>query len=160
MAEESVGAIIGRNVRALRERGLYTRRELAARTNISHQTIAHLEQGTSDRPRRRTIEALAGALGVDVETLLAGVPTTPRQEAAPVPLDAEPRQRSEHPLVIDSRVEVDEAGDERLRMVVLWNVPEEERGYYRASLRLNGMTDYIEEELTPQRAAEMLAGVR
>jgi len=73
MAEETAGAIIGRNVRHLRDAGLWTRSELAEKSGVSRQAIAHMELGISDRPRRGTIEKLANGLGVDVETLLAGV---------------------------------------------------------------------------------------
>ncbi len=73
MAEETAGAIIGRNVRHLRDAGLWTRSELAEKSGVSRQAIAHMELGISDRPRRGTIEKLAKGLGVDVETLLEGV---------------------------------------------------------------------------------------
>ena len=84
MAEETAGAIIGRNVRNLRDAGLWTRSELAEKSGVSRQAIAHLELGTSDRPRRSTIEKLARGLGVEVETLLKGV------EGSDVPLDTAP----------------------------------------------------------------------
>ena len=82
MAEERAGAIIGRNVRRLRDGGLWTREELAAKAGVARQTIAHLELGTSGRPRRGTIEKIAGALDVPIETLLAGTDgETPKAEA-------------------------------------------------------------------------------
>ena len=84
MAEETAGAIIGRNVRNLRDAGLWTRSELAEKSGVSRQAIAHLELGTSDRPRRGTIEKLARGLGVEVETLLRGV------EGSNVPLGIAP----------------------------------------------------------------------
>ena len=84
MAEETAGAIIGRNVRNLRDAGLWTRSELAEKSGVSRQAIAHLELGTSDRPRRGTIEKLARGLGVEVETLLKGV------DGSNVPLDIAP----------------------------------------------------------------------
>jgi transcriptional regulator with XRE-family HTH domain len=73
MEQETPGAAIGRRVRRMRDHGLWTRSELAERTGLSRQAIANLELGTSDRPRRGTIEKLAGALGVDIETLLEGM---------------------------------------------------------------------------------------
>jgi transcriptional regulator with XRE-family HTH domain len=70
MAEASPGAIIGRNVRAVREAKLFSRAELANRAGVSLAGIDNLERGLSARPRRRTIEKLARALEVDVDTLL------------------------------------------------------------------------------------------
>lgn len=72
MAEEAPGAVIGRNIRAMREGGMYTRGELAEKAGVSAQGIAHLELGMSERPRRTTLEKIARGLGVDVETLLEG----------------------------------------------------------------------------------------
>ena len=69
-----------------------------------------------------------------------------------------PQSREESPLTIVGRVVTNENGDEQYRMVVLWNVPPEERERHRASLRRNGMTDFLEEELTT-KVDEALAGV-
>jgi transcriptional regulator with XRE-family HTH domain len=70
MAEASPGANIGRNVRAVRERKLFSRTDLAERSGVSLAGIDHLERGLSARPRRRTIEKLAEALDVDVDALM------------------------------------------------------------------------------------------
>ena len=78
---------MGRNVRKLRERGMYSRPELAERAGVSLPGITRLELGEVPRPRRTTLEKLARVLGVPVETLL-------EQEAAPAPLGA---ARSELP---------------------------------------------------------------
>ncbi len=153
MAGVRSGAIIGRNVRRLRDGGLWTREELAEKAGVSRQTIAHLELGTSGRPRRGTIEKLADALDVPIETLLAGTDGAAEITDATEPL---PQKRAEHPLVIVGRVESD-----GLRMVVLWNVPPDEREPYRASLRMNGVVDFREEEMDPQaaeQAAVLIAG--
>jgi transcriptional regulator with XRE-family HTH domain len=87
MAEASPGANIGRNVRAVRERKLFSRTDLAERSGVSLAGIDHLERGLSARPRRRTIEKLAEALDVDVDTLM---------EEAAHPLAQAPR--SQDPL--------------------------------------------------------------
>jgi len=93
MAEETPGAIIGRTVRRLRDAGLWTRDELAERSGVSRQAIAHLELGASDRPRRVTVEKLAKGLGVDVETLLAGVDgEAPKGEEPPSPTEEQERR--------------------------------------------------------------------
>src|SRR5215208_12790 len=81
MAKRSPGEIIGRNVRAVREAKLFSRTELAERSGVSLAGIDHLERGLSARPRRRTVEKLAKALGVDVEVLLGEAPL-PLGEAA------------------------------------------------------------------------------
>jgi transcriptional regulator with XRE-family HTH domain len=72
LVELSPGEIIGRNVRAVREAKLFSRPDLAKRSGLSLAGIDHLERGLSARPRRRTIEKLAKALDVDVDTLMEG----------------------------------------------------------------------------------------
>jgi transcriptional regulator with XRE-family HTH domain len=72
LVEPSPGEIIGRNVRATREAKLFSRPDLAKRSGLSLAGIDHLERGLSARPRRRTIEKLAKALDVDVDTLMEG----------------------------------------------------------------------------------------
>jgi transcriptional regulator with XRE-family HTH domain len=83
MAEASPGANIGRNVRAVRERKLFSRTDLAERSGVSLAGIDHLERGLSARPRRRTIEKLADALDVDVDILMAET-ASPLAEAPPL----------------------------------------------------------------------------
>jgi transcriptional regulator with XRE-family HTH domain len=72
LVEPSPGEVIGRNVRAAREAKLFSRPDLAKRSGLSLAGIDHLERGLSARPRRRTIEKLAKALDVDVDTLMEG----------------------------------------------------------------------------------------
>jgi transcriptional regulator with XRE-family HTH domain len=86
MAESSPGASIGRNVRAARERNLFSRRDLAERSGLSLAGIDNLERGLSARPRRRTIEKLAEALDVDIGVLM--------EETAYPLAEAPPSQRS------------------------------------------------------------------
>ena len=156
MAEETAGAIIGRNVRRLRDGGLWTREELADRARVSRQTIAHLELGTSGKPRRVTIEKLARALGVPVATLLAGTDGDALPKAqSPLP---PPDQRPDDAFVLTGRIVEDEDGDQRFRWVVKWVAPEQERGQYRAVLREMTGGDYAEEEMTPEAAEVLMAG--
>jgi transcriptional regulator with XRE-family HTH domain len=77
------GEIIGRNVRAVREGQLLSRPDLAARSGVAKPTIAALELGMSAHPRRRTVEKIAGALGVPVEDLIREDLTRPKSEAPP-----------------------------------------------------------------------------
>jgi len=85
MAEDSTtpGALIGRNVRAAREAQLLSRPDLAERSGVAKPTIAALELRMSARPRRRTVEKLADALGISVEELMSAEPPAPKGEAPP-----------------------------------------------------------------------------
>ena len=151
MAEGTPGEVVGRNLRTLRERGLYSRTELAERSGVSEPGITRLELGMVSRPRRTTLERLARVLDVPVETLL-------EQEAAPAPL-AEAR-RPEEAFRVVGRIVKDEAGNDQRRWTVKWNVPEEERDQHRALIaQLIGSDDYDEETLTPEQAVVLMAGV-
>src|SRR5215208_1361425 len=81
METETPGAIIGRRLRELREAGFYTRHELAERSGLSEQGIAHLESGRAKRPRRATLEKAAKGLGVPIGTLLSGTGGEPAEAA-------------------------------------------------------------------------------
>src|SRR5215210_5272103 len=70
MAEASPGARIGRTLRALREERLLSRPVLAERAGVNFMTIDHIERGLVERPRRTTLEKLAGPLGVGVNELI------------------------------------------------------------------------------------------
>jgi transcriptional regulator with XRE-family HTH domain len=83
MAEEAPGVIIGRNVRAARRAHLFSQDELAKRAGLSRAGLEKLELGQTDRPQRRTVEKLAGALGVAVEELLSEEPLSPLGQALP-----------------------------------------------------------------------------
>lgn len=57
-----------RNLRAVRAYMDMDQYELAAKSGVDQATISQLERGHR-RPRRSTVEKLAAALGVEVETL-------------------------------------------------------------------------------------------
>jgi transcriptional regulator with XRE-family HTH domain len=78
------GQIVGRNVRAVRAEQLLSQRELAERSGVAKITIATMELGKSARPRRRTVEKLADALGVSAEDLIREDLTRPKAEAPPL----------------------------------------------------------------------------
>jgi transcriptional regulator with XRE-family HTH domain len=150
MEQETPGAAIGRRVRALRDHGLWTRSELAVRAGVSRPAIANLELGNSDRPRRGTIEKLAKALGVDVETLLT--------DGGAVPLPT--ARRPDEAFRIVGRIEEDADGGNRRVWVVKWAVPPEERDRYREIVgQLTQGDDYDEQALTPEQAAVLMAAV-
>jgi len=81
MLESGVGPLIGRNVRELRERRVYSREQLAEVSGVSAQSIKWLELGGTRRPQRHTIEKLAEVLGVAVEDLASEEPIDPKAEA-------------------------------------------------------------------------------
>lgn len=60
--------IIGRNIKAKRERLQISRHELEKKSGVSHLTIAKLELGNSN-PLFCTVARLADALGVSVNRL-------------------------------------------------------------------------------------------
>jgi transcriptional regulator with XRE-family HTH domain len=149
MERETPGAAIGRRVRHIRDHGLWTRSELAERTGLSRQAIANLELGTSERPRRGTIEKLAGALGVDIETLLTDVGEVyPKAEGS----------RPEEAFRVVGRIVEHEDGTNERRWVVKWNVPPAERDQYREIIAdLISGAEYDEETLTPEEARVLMA---
>ncbi len=66
---KSVGpGAFARNLRAVRAYVDMDQYELAEKSGVSQATIAMLERGHR-QPRRSTVEKLAAALGVEVETL-------------------------------------------------------------------------------------------
>jgi len=156
------GQIVGRNVRAARAEKLFSQRELAERSGVAKITIATLELGRSARPRRSTVEKLANALGVEPDDLLSAEPPGSKVggrsslEPSFNDLLAEERlpsiSREESAFVIVGR-----RVDEQLRMVVLWNVPPEDREQYRPTLRRMLPGGFIEDKL-PEGARELLAG--
>jgi transcriptional regulator with XRE-family HTH domain len=89
MTERTPGHAIGDKVRELRERGFFTRRELAQRSGLAQITLQHLEHGMSARPRRQTLEKVANGLSVPIDVLLeAAEDEDPKAEAPPSPAQA------------------------------------------------------------------------
>jgi transcriptional regulator with XRE-family HTH domain len=82
MTEGSPGPEIGRRIRDIREAQLRSRADVAERAGLSVPGIAHLELGGIERPRRRTIEKLANALGVSVGVLMGEEPYHPKVRPA------------------------------------------------------------------------------
>ena len=70
MGRAAPGARIGATIREIRERKLMTRSDLAELSGASVQGITRVELGESDRPRRKTIERIAAALGMDPDELV------------------------------------------------------------------------------------------
>jgi transcriptional regulator with XRE-family HTH domain len=74
-------ALIGRNLRALREEGMYSRAEFAKRSGVSEPTVLRIEFGDHPHPRRTTLEKMAGVFGLTVEDLLREDLTSPKDLA-------------------------------------------------------------------------------
>ncbi|MDJ0380398.1 helix-turn-helix transcriptional regulator [Streptomyces sp. G-G2] len=87
----------GNRLRALRTRARLSQDELSQKSGVSVRALADLERGRARGPQRRTVEALAGALGLDPDGAaeLEAVARTgrprPRAPAAPA---------ARHPLAL------------------------------------------------------------
>lgn len=68
---------ISDRLRAARERLGWSREELAFRADLSWSAIAQVESGRRRNLRPRTLAHLAAALGVSIDYLVNGQPTTP-----------------------------------------------------------------------------------
>jgi transcriptional regulator with XRE-family HTH domain len=68
---------IGTRLRAARERLGWSREALAVHSELSWSAIAQVESGRRRNLRPRTLSALAGALGVSIDYLLHGAPSSP-----------------------------------------------------------------------------------
>lgn len=56
-------------IRVLREQAGLTQEELADRSGLSIRAISDLERGRTTKPHRRSVAALAGALGIEGSSL-------------------------------------------------------------------------------------------
>ncbi|RSS79940.1 XRE family transcriptional regulator [Streptomyces sp. WAC06614] len=81
----SAGDGFGPRLRALRQGAGFSQEDLAHASGVSVRTLSNLEQGRSRGPQRRTVQALAKALGLDAadareleEAASAGRPRTAR----------------------------------------------------------------------------------
>ena len=68
---------IGTRLRAARERLGWSREALAVHSELSWSAIAQVESGRRRNLRPRTLSALAGALGVSIDYLVNGAPSSP-----------------------------------------------------------------------------------
>jgi transcriptional regulator with XRE-family HTH domain len=62
---------LGGNVKALREAAGLTQQQLATKAGLSMSGLGTIEQGKKPDPRLSTVVALANALGVTVDELIA-----------------------------------------------------------------------------------------
>lgn len=112
-------------MRAARERLGWSREALAFHSDISWSSVAQVESGRRKNLRPGTLTALAGALGVTVDYLLCGGPTSPAMLEHRVlmyetdeeflnvagPFLAAAVERSEAALAVTSRTNIDFLSD-------------------------------------------------
>lgn len=75
-------AVIGRRIKEEREKRGLTQRALADAADITDKFVSNIERG-SRQPATKTLQAIAGALKIELKDLFAGVPSTHK------PLDAD-----------------------------------------------------------------------
>lgn len=71
---QRIRKVDGEKLRAYREDRWWTQQELAAESGVNRMTIGQIERGENGSPRRGTIKALAGALGLNPNDLLEDRP--------------------------------------------------------------------------------------
>jgi transcriptional regulator with XRE-family HTH domain len=76
--------VLGDFVRTVRNSQNLTLEQLAARSGLTYRAVQAIETGESERPRRDTLHALAGGLGVPLSALAVMVYEAP-PNAMPVP---------------------------------------------------------------------------
>ena len=64
--------MIGKNIRALRQRKKLSQEKLARLTDISLNTLTKIESGYTKRPSIQTIHKIAKALDVSLDELVEG----------------------------------------------------------------------------------------
>jgi transcriptional regulator with XRE-family HTH domain len=82
MASDSPGARLGRRLRVLREERFMSQEALAQAAGLSQRTLRKIEGGATRLPQHKTLEKLAGALGITVDELIG----TPRPVNPPLEL--------------------------------------------------------------------------
>ena len=64
--------MIGKNIRALRQKKKLSQEKLARLTDISLNTLTKIESGFTKRPSIQTIHKIAKVLGVSLDELVEG----------------------------------------------------------------------------------------
>ena len=73
---------LGRLIRDQRRQAELTLRDLAERTNVSNPYLSQIERGLHE-PSARVVRAIAGALNLSAETLLAHLDADPDDDRPP-----------------------------------------------------------------------------
>ncbi|UPT74770.1 MAG: helix-turn-helix domain-containing protein [Elusimicrobiota bacterium] len=90
---------IGRRIKEERERRRLTQHALADAAGLSDKFISNLERG-SRQPATKSLQAIAGALGIEPKDLYTGVPSTYKPldadlaQLASILKDASPKDRA------------------------------------------------------------------
>ena len=93
---------LGAFIRAQRQAAELTLRELAARTNVSNPYLSQIERGLHE-PSVRVLRAIATALNVSAETLLAQAGLFEEDDDAPEVPSVEEAVRADPRLTDDQR---------------------------------------------------------
>ena len=78
MAQKEKATLAAR-VKELREAARLSQQDLAVKAGLSISVVSQIEQGKNRDPRVSTMEALAKALGTNVNSLLAAPGSKPRK---------------------------------------------------------------------------------
>lgn len=89
------GKLIGERVRHEREARKWSQRMLAARANISHAYVSHLEAGMYSRPGLRQLEKIAAAFKMPLEELLGVSIVYPTEDLSPTGAEVDPLRGAE-----------------------------------------------------------------
>jgi len=112
---------LGTRIRQARDERGWSQNELASRANIKQPTLQRIEAGLRLDPSIRTIAAIAGALDLSVDTLLAHRVGTPaaKESVSRVTLDAIEeltRHVADMERRFEERIAALEGGSERRRL--------------------------------------------
>jgi transcriptional regulator with XRE-family HTH domain len=128
---------IGKRIRDLREERGLTQREVARRAGLTPSGVGFIEHGQTRNPSAETVVAIARALGVPVEELLAA--------EEPVPLGDAPREAGPTSLE-EERLKADSPTDPQRWEQVLASVRERQRAVEAKTeelIELSGHSDEV-----------------
>jgi DNA-binding XRE family transcriptional regulator len=91
--------VLGRSLRAVREEQRGRLVDVAERAGISPQYLSEIERGRKE-PSSEMIAAVAGALGMDLAGLLAGIAVDLRRRHVTSPLVGRPTNRPTGPVLL------------------------------------------------------------
>jgi DNA-binding XRE family transcriptional regulator len=91
--------VLGRSLRAVREEQRGRLVDVAERAGISPQYLSEIERGRKE-PSSEMIAAVAGALGMDLADLLAGIAVDLRRRHVSSPMVSRPTGRPTGPVLL------------------------------------------------------------
>jgi transcriptional regulator with XRE-family HTH domain len=81
------GSTVGRNLRVIRERRMWTQARLADEAGVSPTTVSGIESGRISRPHFGTLRKLARALGVEPEEMVSVAGSEEGDVSSPLSLE-------------------------------------------------------------------------